>query len=127
MPRSILVLLVVLFTPACAVARSTENEPLDATVLESLLPGTTTAREVVERLGAPVDVVQLGKRSAYRYEFTTTKRASLFLVVVNLGGKDTRTDRAWVFFDENQVLTHVGVTLDAAKTEYAMPWEALHD
>ena len=113
--------------PACAMARSAENAPLDAQKLHALQPGHTTAREVVELLGAPVDVVQLGKRSAYRYEFTSTKRAALFLLVVGFYNTDQRADRAWVFFDENQVLSHVGVTLDGGKSEYAMPWEELHD
>lgn len=125
--RSSFLVLSLLTLPACAIARSSENAPLEAAVLQSLRPGTTTAREVVELLGAPVDVVQLGKRSAYRYQFTSTKRAGLILVVLNLYNQDLRTDRAWLFFDENQVLTHAGVTLDGDKAEYAMPWEDLHD
>lgn len=125
--RSSFLALLLLSTSSCALARSSENEPLSADALHSLRPGSTTAREVVELLGAPVDVVQLGKRSAYRYQFTNTKRAGLILIVLNLYGEDSRTDRAWVFFDEDQVLTHVGVTLDGAKAEYAMPWEDLHD
>jgi hypothetical protein len=126
MRRSLLALLLFL-APACAVARSSENRPLDVGLLRALNPGTTTAREAVELLGAPVDVVQLGKRSAYRYQFTSIKRAGLVLVVVNLFNQDMRTDLAWLFFDENQVLTHLGVTLEGDRTEYAMPWEDLHD
>jgi hypothetical protein len=82
---------------------------------------------VVDRLGAPVDVVQLGRRSAYRYQFTSSKREVLFLLVLGLYNQDTRSDRIWVFFDEKQVLTHVGSTFQGAETEYAMPWEDLHD
>jgi outer membrane protein assembly factor BamE (lipoprotein component of BamABCDE complex) len=125
--RSALLALLLLTTPACAIARTTENRPLVAEQLRSLRTGSTTAREVVELLGAPVDVVQLGKRSAYQYRFTSSKRAALLLLVVNLYNEDSRSDRAWVFFDENQVLTHVGTTLDGDQTEYAMPWEDLHD
>jgi hypothetical protein len=87
----------------------------------------TTAREVAELLGAPVEVVQLGKRSAYRYQFTSTKRAGLLLLVVGLYSSDARSDRAWVFFDEDQVLSHVGVTLSGADTRYALPWTDLHE
>jgi hypothetical protein len=113
--------------PACVMAQTRVNEPLDASAIATLRPGTTTAGEVVERLGAPVDVVQLGKRSAYRYEFTSTKRAGLLLVIVNVGNEDTRADRAWLFFDEDQVLSHVGASLEGRDTEYAMPWEDVHD
>ena len=125
--RRLLLASLLCLAPACAVARSAVNAPLDAQKLHRLQPGTSTAREVVELLGAPVDVVQLGKRSAYRYEFTSTKRAALFLLIVGFYNTDQRADRAWVFFDENQVLTHAGVTLAGGDTEYAMPWEDVHD
>lgn len=121
-----LVLLLCL-APGCALTRTTENAPLPAEALAALQPGTTTAREVVERLGAPSEVVQLGKRSAYRYQFSQSKRTVLFLLVVALQNEDARADRVWVFFDESQVLTHVGTTLDGDEPEYAMPWEELHE
>jgi outer membrane protein assembly factor BamE (lipoprotein component of BamABCDE complex) len=124
--RNALLALALSLLTGCAVGRSTDNEPLEAAQLQSLRPGTTTAQEVVQMLGAPVDVVQLGRRSAYRYQFTATKRSVLFLVVVNLYNEDTRADRAWLFFDENQVLTHMGTTLEAEDVEYAMPWEDIH-
>jgi hypothetical protein len=114
-------------TPACILARSSENVPLSPAELGALQPGVTTAREVVERLGAPVDIVQLGKRSAYRYQFTREKRAGVFLLVLGLYNTDLRSDRAWVFFDEQQVLTHVGVTLQGNDAKYAMPWQELHE
>lgn len=125
--RSAWLALLFLCTPACAIARTSENEPLDARALHALQPGVSSAAEVVAALGAPVDLVQLGRRSAYLYRFTSSKRAALFLVLIGFYNQDTRADRAWVFFDENQVLTHVGVTLEADQAEYAMPWEDLHD
>jgi hypothetical protein len=128
MRRSLLTLLLSL-TPACAMGRVTVNEPLDPSRLSLLYPGVTTAHEAVELLGAPDDIVQLGKRSAYRYRYTSTKVAGLspiplLLIFYNV---DSRSDRAWLFFDENQVLTHLGVTLEAEKNEYAMPWEDVYD
>jgi len=125
--RSSILALVLCLSPACAIGRTSVNRPLEASLLNLLRPGSTTAGEAVELLGAPVDVVQLGKRSAYRYQFTSTKSAGLILIVVNLYNQDSRTDRAWLFFDENQVLTHTGVSLEGDETEYAMPWEDLHD
>lgn len=125
--RRLLLASLLCLAPACAMGRATENAPLDAQKLHRLQPGTSTAREVVELLGAPVDVVQLGKRSAYLYQYTSTKSAALILLVANFYNADQRADRAWVFFDENQVLSHVGVTLAGGDTEYAMPWEDLHD
>ena len=119
-------LVLLLLLPSCAMARTGVNRPLDPVALGSLSPGVSTAADVVRILGAPMDVVQLGRRSAYRYEFINSKRAVLFLVVVGFYNQDTRADRAWVFFDENQVLTHVGTTFEGDENEYAMPWEDVH-
>lgn len=113
--------------PGCALGRTTTNSPLDPTLLERLEPGVTTAREVTEWFGGPSQVVQLGERSAYRFDHEVTKAAALILLLVNLGATDTRSDRLWVFFDENGVLTHYGASLEAHRTQYALPWEDVHE
>lgn len=127
MLRSSAILLLSLLCSACVMGRGSENEPLDPQLIERLQPGKTTAKEVVDLLGAPTEVVQLYKRSAYRYDHVTTKYAGLILLVVNFGNIDARTDRLWVFFDENQVLYSVGKSLTAHRTQYAMPWEDVHE
>ncbi|MCB9885643.1 MAG: hypothetical protein H6838_09135 [Planctomycetes bacterium] len=115
------------FSSACALGRMEQNDPLDAAAIGALQPGKTTAREVVEALGAPTEVVQLGRRTAYRYDATTTKGAVLFLVVLNFANVDGRSDRLWVFFDENDVLSHYGASFGTHRTQYAMPWEDVHE
>jgi hypothetical protein len=127
--RSSILTLLLCLSSACAMARATENKPLDAVALSSLRPGVTTAGEAVQLLGAPDDIVQLGKRSAYRYRFTSSKTAVLYPIpfLLTFYNVDTRSDRAWLFFDENQVLSHFGETLEAAENEYAMPWEDVYD
>ena len=119
--------LLFLLATGCALARQETNEPFDAAVVRSLQPGVTTARDVVERLGAPSEVVQLGRRTAYRYDATTTKSAALFLLVFNMAAQDTRSDRLWVFFDENNMLTHHGSTFGTHRTQYALPWDNVHE
>ncbi|MCR9243419.1 MAG: hypothetical protein NXI31_00200 [bacterium] len=111
----------------CAIARQDNNEPVDAQLVQQLRPGVTTARDVVELLGAPTEVVQLGRRSAYRYDASTEKSAVLILLVVNVGNQDRREDRLWTFFDENDVLTHYGATYGVHRTQYALPWEDVHE
>jgi hypothetical protein len=124
-----LFLLVPLLVPlaGCLFDRTTTNQPLAAEAVAALEPGVTTARDAVALLGAPVEVVQLGRRSAYRYEFEMSKQAALFLVVIALRGNDTRADRAWLFFDEDDVLTHVATTFESDDARYALPWTKLHD
>ncbi len=115
-------LLLLALLPGCFLARSTFNEPLKPEAVARLEPGVTTSAEVMALLGAPTEVVQLGRRSAYRYDATTSKRTGLWLIVVLLSNTDTRSDRVWVFFDEAGLLTHLGSTFDAADPSYGMPW-----
>jgi len=107
----------------CFISRDRANEPLEKSKIDSLAIGTATATEVANELGAPSEVVQLGKRSAWRYDFTTTKTSGFTVIVLTFLNTDRRSDRCWLFFDESHVLRHVGTTLDAEDTRYAMPWQ----
>lgn len=128
MKGNLIGLLLALVLPAgCLMSRERVNEPLDPVVLQSLEPGKSTGADVAALLGAPSEVVQLGRRSAWRYDFGLTKRAGLFLILLVLQNVDARSDRVWVFFDEAGVLTHLGSTFQSEHTEYAMPWEDLED
>jgi outer membrane protein assembly factor BamE (lipoprotein component of BamABCDE complex) len=115
-----------LCAPACFLSRDTINQPIVQQKLGTLVPGTSTASQVVETLGAPSEVVQLGKNTAYRYDFTTIKRAGFSIIIVTFLNQDTCQDRVWLFFDTAGVLTHMGATLDADKAEYVMPWMETH-
>ena len=57
--------------------------------------------------------------------FFLEQKLIVFLLVLFLANRDSQADRTWVFFDENDVLTHVGTTLDADKAEYRMPWSSI--
>ncbi|MCP3918314.1 MAG: hypothetical protein GY711_22430 [bacterium] len=121
MKRLALLSLVWLAASGCFFQRTHVNQPIEPARLDQLQPGTSTARDVVEALGAPTDVVQLGKRSAYRYDHKVEKQTGLFLLVLGLRGVDSNADRVWAFFDENDVLTHVGATIEAAEAGYGVP------
>lgn len=109
--------------PGCFISRSTINEPMRKHALEAFVPGQTTAKEVVEALGAPAEVVQLGNRSAYRYEFAVTKTAGFSIIVLTFVNDDMCSDRVWLFFDGKDVLTHAGSTFQAKDTRFEMPWQ----
>jgi hypothetical protein len=112
--------------PACFISRSTGNEPLRAHDMSTLVPGKSTATEVANALGAPNEVVQLGKRMAWRYDFTTAKQAGFSIIILTFVNNDARADRAWFFFDENSLLEYAGSTFQADHTEYSMPWQHLN-
>ena len=111
----------------CAIGRGAVNEPLDEAPIDKLIPGQTTALETVELLGAPVDVVQLGRRSAYFYKHTRETTTGIVLVVFNMLNQDERQDRIWVFFDEEGTLTHIGSTFEADRTRVATPFANIYD
>lgn len=124
--KRLCLLFTLLLAPGCFISRAYVNQPLQSEQLDQLVPGQSTAREVVELLGAPADVIQLGRRSAYRYEHQQKKITGLWLLVIGLSNQDTQSDLTWVFFDEDNLLTHVGSSLQARDAEYAMPWSS-HD
>jgi len=114
-------LLLALALSSCALTKSQTNLPIEATDVMAIAPGDPAER-VTELLGAPTEVVQLGRRSAYRYDFTEIKRAGLWLLLVGFFNSDTQQDRVWVFFDEANTVSHVGATLDGDRAEWGMPW-----
>ena len=127
MRQLLLVLPLVFLFPSCVLSRQTQNEPLHADRFAKLVPGTTTAKQTVEILGAPTEVVQLGRRTAYRYDYTVKKDAGLVLFLVNFFNSDTRADRAWVFFDSEELLTHVATSMHGLDASYSMPWQEVRD
>lgn len=122
-----LALLGCLILPGCFLGRDSINEPIDFEKTRSLVPGQSTAAQCVELLGAPNEVIQLGKRSAYRYDYTSGKSAGMLLILFIVFNEDVRQDRVWLFFDEANVLTHVGSTFASHRTQYSMPWEDIHE
>ena len=117
-----LALLGLLLLPSCFFARTRLNEPIESAREVNLPPGTPAA-EVVAVLGAPQQVVEIGDRSAYRYEFAQTKRAGLSLIVLTMINEDTRSDRVWAFFDREDRLTHLATSFEADGTRYKLPFQ----
>jgi hypothetical protein len=122
-PQLIVLALLALGLQGCLVSRATFNEPLAREALAQLEVGRSDATDVVRLLGAPTEVVQLGLRFAHRYDHTVTKRTGLILIVVGFLETQTRSDRSWLFFDEQGRLTHHGTTFEAGAARYGMPWQ----
>lgn len=127
MQRLILAALLLLSLPSCFLSREAINEPIDVLAVQQLQPGKSSALEVVELLGAPTEVIQLGRRSAYRYDASVEKSSILTAVAVTIRNSDLRQDRVWVFLDENDVLTHYGATFSTHHPQYAFIWEDVHE
>ena len=127
MKRSTALLAFLLVLPGCFSTRSTVNQQLPAEVAAQIGPGTPAA-EVVELLGAPTDIVQLGHRVAYLYEFQQSKMSGFLALVVGFMNSDTRSDRVWVFLGPGGAeVTHVATSFDADKAQNGMPWSDLDE
>tara|TARA_R110002095_G_scaffold189221_1_gene166667 strand:- start:552 stop:935 length:384 start_codon:yes stop_codon:yes gene_type:complete len=105
----------------CLFSNRRVNAPIRADAVEQLVPNQSTAADVAAALGAPTDVVQLGHKSAWRYDHIVEKQTALVLILFNLRGVDTDADRVWVFFDPAGVVTHVAATFEAGQAEYDLP------
>ena len=111
---------------SCFLANTGVNEPLDPAVVRSIKRGTSAA-DVVAKMGAPDEVVQLGRRTAYRYSHTTEKGTGSYWFVLALYNEDSRRDMAWFFFDEDQKLTHAGSTFQSHRAGFhAFPWSDVY-
>lgn len=120
---SLALALLALATPGCFLSRTRINEPIDAEAYGRLAPLQSTQDDVLRELGAPADIVQLGTRSAWRYDHTQSKSAAAWPIIVVLQNVDTVQDRVWAFFDEGGVLTHIGATFEADEASYKMPFQ----
>ena len=119
--KRLLPFLVLPLLSGCLVSKTSQHAALRPDAVAAIEPGTTTAQEVLDLLGAPNEVVQLGRRSAFRYDHSIEKQAGLFLILIALRGVDTQQDRAWIFFDEQGVVSHAGATFQAESAEYDVP------
>jgi len=117
------VLLLVFFLQSCAGwAKNKDYHPFDASGLDKLIPGKSTAAQVTEILGAPSEIIKLSNGNAYIYRRSLSKGTGLWLLIVSFGNYDKHYDQIVIFFDKKNIMTHYGVTLDAHKAAYGLPF-----
>jgi len=117
------VLLLVFFLQSCAGwAKNKDYHPFDASGLDKLIPGKSTAAQVTEILGAPSEIVKLSNGNAYIYRRSLSKGTGLWLLIVSFGNYDVHYDQIVIFLDKKNIMTHHGVTLDAHKATYGLPF-----
>ncbi|NVM22978.1 MAG: hypothetical protein HWN68_14505 [Desulfobacterales bacterium] len=111
-----------LSTGCLLLGKNKEYQPFDTSGLDRLSAGRTTASEVTEMFGAPTEVVKLSNGNAYIYRRSLSKGTGLWLILLSFGNYDTDHDQLVFFFDQNDVLTHYGVSLNARKASYGLPF-----
>ena len=117
------VLLLVFFLQSCAGwAKNKDYHPFDASGVDKLIPGKSTAAQVTEILGAPSEIVKLSNGNAYIYRRSLSKGTGLWLLIVSFGNYDEHYDQIVIFLDKKNTMTHFAVTLDAHKATYGLPF-----
>jgi len=117
------VLLLMFFLQSCAGwAKNKDYHPFDASGLDKLIPGKSTAAQVTEILGAPSEIVKLSNGNAYTYRRSLSKGTGLWLLIVSFGNYDKHYDQVVIFFNKKNIMTHSGITLDAHKAAYGLPF-----
>ena len=74
-------------------------------VMDSLVSGQSTRKDVLEKLGPPSQIISLQDETVLYYLFEHAQGNGLILVLYNRFDTHTQYDRAVFFFDENDVLT----------------------
>lgn len=147
-PTVTLALTAALLCTGCILGRTRDEVPIDPERVARIVPGKTTKREVVELLGAPtyvndrIGLKLVGKPTgldgdnvgplvdelvrspldhSYTYEYSDTKSASLYLLVISFTNQETRRDRVVVFFDDRGVVSHIGASFNARDVEFRLP------
>jgi hypothetical protein len=121
--ESLFILLLVFFLQSCAGwAKNKDYYPFDASGLDKLIPGKSTAAEVTEMLGAPSSIVKLSNGNAYIYRRSFSKGTGLWFILVTFVNYDKHYDQIVIFFDKKNIMTHYGITLDAHKAAYGFPF-----
>ncbi|MEH6584595.1 MAG: hypothetical protein V7754_21880 [Halioglobus sp.] len=80
-------------------------------VVNGLVKGESTRKDVLMLLGPPSQVIALEDESVLYYLFEHSKGEGLILIVYNTFKVDTSYDRAIFFFDENDVLTDMATRI----------------
>lgn len=137
-----------LLCSGCILGRTRDEVPIDPERVARIIPGKTTKRQVVELLGAPTyvndriglrlvgkpvgldgdnvgplvdELVRSPLDHSYTYEYSDTKSASLYLLVISFTNQETRRDRVVVFFDDAGVVSHIGSSFNARDVEFRLP------
>jgi hypothetical protein len=120
---SFIILFSISLITGCAVfGRSKDFKPFDQTLLPQVVPGRTSSQEITKMFGAPNQVVKLSNGNAYIYVRTLNKSTGLWFVLFTFIDMDSQQDRIVFFFNNNDILTNFGNSLNAAEAAYGLPF-----
>lgn len=117
-----IIMMIALNAGCLLMGKNKEYQPFDSSGLGRLVPGQTNAAEVLRIFGSPKQVVKMSNGNAYIYKRSVAKGTALWLFIASFGNYDKQYDQVVFFFDNNDILTHYGVSLNAQKASYGLPF-----
>ena len=118
----ILLVFVFSFSGCFVLGANKAYHPFDSDALVTIQPGQTTAQDICQVFGAPSEVVEMSNGNAYIYHRSVAKGTVIWLLFISFGNYDTQADQIVFFFDNNDLLTNYGVSLNAENAEYGLPF-----
>jgi len=113
--HSVVILFLCLTISSCSVRRVNFNEPIAGGALTFITTGETTLQQIVDRLGAPEDIITTGDQFIAEFKWSTTRSSSLdfghvFKVVspvtpsMTLSGTGINVERFLVICDDRLIV-----------------------
>jgi outer membrane protein assembly factor BamE (lipoprotein component of BamABCDE complex) len=119
----VMAVLLMFLCSGCFVLGANKNyHGFESESLSSVKPGQTTAKEILSLFGAPTGVVKLSNGNAYIYHRSVAKGTLVWLLFISFGNYDKQADQIVFFFDNNDLLTNYGASLNAKNAEYGLPF-----
>jgi hypothetical protein len=120
LPLALLLSLSLLAGSGCTWSRTRVNDPDFRTKAASVVPGKTTARELIQTLGTPINWVELpGGNHMYAYSYGDSKTEGLTLLVVNILKTNVGLDSAFFLLDDKDVVREKYIGTNSED----LPWE----
>lgn len=120
--RLIIIILTALCCGCAVFGKNKEAQSFSPALIDELVPGQTTAADVTNLFGAPTHVVKLSNGNAYIYKRSVAKGTGVWLVLVSFGNYEKQYDHLVIFFNNENILTHYGVSIDADRASYGFPF-----
>ena len=113
----------------CVMAQTSDGTSIDAAKAGQIKAGISTRADVTRLLGPPDEITFSNKaldplfEKVYQYKRNKRRQTATFLILFSMFRSDTKWDLVSVFFDENGIVEHVGVQLDAENASYGTPFK----
>lgn len=120
--RFIIIIVTALCCGCAAFGKNKEVQTFSAASIDKLVPGQTTAADVTQMFGAPLQVVKMSNGNAYVYKRSVAKGTVVWLLLISFGNYEKQYDQLIFFFNDKDILTHYGASFNADEASYGFPF-----